>query len=138
MLDDLRCGGKEWNLLECTASQVGKNNCRQREDVGLRCIKNSAGAHVISLEISPAPGGNGKYDAGETVTVTVVWSEPVNVTVPPPSSSDDDIDPPHLHLAYGWPGAPTTEAVYSSGSGTARTAFTATVEGPRQCPLLPG
>ena len=128
MLDDLRCGGKEWNLLECTASQVGKNNCRQREDVGLRCIKNSAGAHVISLEISPAPGGNGKYDAGETVTVTVVWSEPVNVTVPPPSSSDDDIDPPHLHLAYGWPGAPTTEAVYSSGSGTARTAFTATVE----------
>ena len=128
MLDDLRCGGKEANLLECTASQVGKHNCRHREDVGLRCIKNSAGPHVISLEISPAPGGNGKYDAGETVTVMVVWSEPVNVTVPLPSSSDDDIDPPHLHVAYGWPGAPTTEAVYSSGSGTARTAFTATVE----------
>ena len=36
--------------------------------------------------------------------------------------------PPHLHLRYGNPVAPNTEAVYTGGTGTDTTVFTATVE----------
>ena len=65
---------------------------------------------------------------GETVTVTVTWSEAVNVDVTPPVPPFAAVHPPHLHLRYGDLGAPTTKAVYSSGSGTTSTVFTATVE----------
>ena len=130
MLDDLFCSGRESGLLECPSNHAGPgiHNCLHSEDVGLRCIKNSDGPHIINMEISAAPGANGNYDVGETVTVTVVWSEPVNVTVPLPAPQFHHRSPPHIHLAYGRPYALTTVAVYSSGSGTARTAFTATVE----------
>ena len=130
VLDDLHCTGRESGLLECgSGNRPGeRNNCSHMEDVGLRCIKNSEGPHVINMEISAAPGGNGKYDVGETVTVTLEWNEPVDVVVTPPVSPSTVSHPPHLYLAYGSGSAPTTKAIYTSGSGTARTVFTATVE----------
>ena len=130
VLDDLRCTGMESGLLECRSANgpPGSSNCLHSEDVGLRCIKNSEGPHVINMEISAAPGTNGKYDVGETVTVTLVWNEPVKVVVTPPVSPETESHPPHLHLAYGRTSASTTEAIYTGGSGTARTVFTATVE----------
>ena len=122
VLDDLRCSGDESSLLECRNRGVGVHNCLHFEDVGLRCIQNSVGPHITNMVISAAPGTNGKYDVGETVTVT--WSEAVNVNLTPSSGTH----PPHLHLSYGRIYAPTTEAVYTSGTGTASTVFTATVE----------
>ena len=68
------------------------------------------------------------------MTVTVTWSEAVNVdvtlAVPPYTGSQ----PPHLHLRYGWFAAPTAEADYTSGTGTTSTVFTATVEDRRDAP----
>ena len=141
VLDDLLCTGNERNLLDCFSLQpeVGSNNCRHSEDVGLRCIKNSAGPHVINVEVSAAPGSNGKYDVGETVTVTVVWSEPVNVElgVPPenPPSGCCHNGPPRVWLTYSedtWtnnianlPESPYAD--YTSGSGTDRLVFTYTI-----------
>ena len=130
LLDDTICGGDESNLLECRSlqSEVGRHNCRHAEDVGIRCIRNAEGPYVTGMEISGPPGGNGQYDVGETVTVTVTWSEAVNVVVTPPASPSTIIYPPHLRLRYGDLSAPTTKAVYSGGSGAASTVFTATVE----------
>ena len=130
LLDDTICGGDESNLLECRSlqSEVGRHNCRHAEDVGIRCIRNAEGPYVTGMEISGPPGGNGQYDVGEMVTVTVTWSEAVNVVVTPPASPSTIIYPPHLRLRYGDLSAPTTKAVYSGGSGAASTVFTATVE----------
>ena len=60
--------------------------------------------------------GDGSYDAGETLEVTLVWSEPVTVETP------HDGLPPKMWVSYAdkYDGV----AVYVSGSGTARTVFT--------------
>ena len=126
LLDDLRCDGDESGLLECRHRGVGSHNCKHFEDVGLRCVQNSVGPYVTGMVISGPPGGNSLYDVGETVTVTVTWSEAVNVDLTP----TDGNYPPRLGLSYGTRsrGAPATRAWYTSGSGTVTTVFTGTVE----------
>ena len=127
-LDNVNCRGSESNLLDCPNRGWGVHDCRHFEDVGIRCIQNSAGAYITNMEFSAPPGTNGKYDVGETVEVTLVWSEAVNVDVTPAVPPYTGIHPPHLHLGYGRAAAPSTKAVYTSGTGTTRTVFTATVE----------
>ena len=127
-LDDVRCLGNESNLLECPSRGWEVHNCRHAEDVGIRCIQNSAGAYVTNMEISAPPGANEKYDVGETVTVTLVWSEAVNVDVTPAVPPHIETTPPRLQLFYGNIYGRRTKAVYTGGTGTTRTVFTATVE----------
>ena len=127
-LDDVRCRGNESNLLECPNRGWEVHNCRHAEDVGIRCIQNSAGAYVTNMEISAPPGTNEKYDVGETVAVTLVWSEAVNVDVTPQAPPNIGPTPPRLQLFYGSIYGRRTKAVYTSGTGTPRTVFTATVE----------
>ena len=127
-LDNVNCRGSESNLLDCPNRGWEVHDCRHFEDVGIRCIQNSAGAYITNMEFSAPPGTNGKYDVGETVEVTLVWSEAVNVDVTPAVPPYTGIHPPHLHLGYGRAAAPLTKAVYTSGTGTTRTVFTATVE----------
>ena len=69
------------------------HNCRHSEDVGLRCLKpGQAPPWVVDIEFGDPPGGNGAYDVGETLDVTLVWSEPVTVSItvgrPPPEGVD--------------------------------------------------
>ena len=130
VLDDVRCSGGQSALAECRHRGWGVHNCKHAEDVGIRCIQNSEGPYVTNMEISAPPGANGKYDVGETVTVTVTWSEAVNVDFTPSSVNH----PPHVHLRYGWFAAPTAKAFYTSGAGTTSTVFTATVEDRRDAP----
>ena len=128
-MDDLKCRGSESELAECGHRGWKVHNCEHSEDVGLRCVRNSEGPYVTGMEISGAPGGNHRYDVGETVTVTVVWSEAVNVdTTFPTAAPVPDVLLPHLRLVYGRPGGPRTRAVYASGTGTAVTTFSAVVE----------
>ena len=127
-LDDVRCLGNESNLLECPNRGWEVHNCNHAEDVGIRCIQNSAGAYVTNMEISAPPGTNEKYDVGGTVTVTLVWNEAVNVDVTPPAPPSIETYPPRLQLFYGNIYGRRTKAVYTSGAGTTRTVFTATVE----------
>ena len=134
VLDDVRCTGGQSALAECRHRGWGVHNCKHAEDVGIRCIQNSEGPYITNMEISAPPGANGKYDVGETVTVTVTWSEAVNVDVTLPVPPYTVSQPPHLHLRYGWFAAPTAEADYTSGTGTTSTVFTATVEDRRDAP----
>ena len=85
VLDDLLCNGDESGLLECPSGhpRPGIHNCRHSEDVGLRCLKvGQSPPWIIDVEFSGPPGGNGVYDAGETVEATLVWSEPVTISTP--------------------------------------------------------
>ena len=120
-LDDLRCDGGESNLLECDSnhSEVGRHNCRHKEDVLLRCLKNN-GPYIVDMEFSDPPGGDGSYDAGETVEVTLVWSEEVTVTSTPNRH-------PVVWLFYGEEDGGHVQAHYASGTGTTRTVFTHTM-----------
>ena len=127
-LDNVNCRGSESNLLECPNRGWEVHDCRHFEDVGIRCIQNSAGAYITNMEFSAPPGTNGKYDVGETVTVTLVWSEAVNVDVTEAVPPYTGIQPPRLQLFYGSIYGRRTKAVYTSGTGTTRTVFTATVE----------
>ena len=139
VLDDTRCEGYESNLMDCPSRQPTENNCQHFEDVGLRCIKNSVGPHITNIEISGPPGGNGTYDVDEEVTITLVWSEPVNVDLdvppenPPPGCCHDG--PPRVWLSYAeyvrtfnianYHASPY--ASYTGGSGTDRLEFTNTI-----------
>ena len=38
MLDDLRCTGLEYRLIECVHRGLGVHSCSHSEDVGVRCI----------------------------------------------------------------------------------------------------
>ncbi len=120
-LDDLICDGGESNLLECDSnhSEVGRHNCRHKEDVLLRCLKNN-GPYIVDMEFSDPPGGDGSYDAGETVEVTLVWSEEVTVTSTPNRY-------PVVWLFYGEEDGGHVQAHYASGTGTTRTVFTHTM-----------
>ena len=101
VLDDMFCTGRESVLLECPSRHAspGISNCKHFEDVGLRCIKNTD-PFITNIEISGPPGDNGKYDVGETVQVTLVWSVPVNVDVTPPVPPDTESRPPKVSLSY--------------------------------------
>ena len=107
VLDDLNCNGDESGLLECPSKhpQPRIHNCRHSEDVGLRCLKpGQAPPWVVDIEFGDPPGGNGAYDAGETLEVTLVWSEPVTVSSPSGGL------PPKVWIAYGYrPGREVTQ-----------------------------
>ena len=117
-LDDVQCDGGESSLMDCRSRPVGRHNCRHAEDVGLRCLKND-GPFIVNIEFNEPPGGDGSYDMGERVEVTVVWSEAVMVTA--------NVNRyPALWLAYD--GSNTVRAFYDeTRSGSDRTVFTHTI-----------
>ena len=122
VLDDLNCNGDESGLLECPSKhpQPRIHNCRHSEDVGLRCLKpGQVPPWVVDIEFGDPPGGNGAYDEGETLDVTLVWSEPVTVSSPSGGL------PPKVWIAYG---SHQGLAEYARGSGTDRTVFSHTVQ----------
>ena len=47
-LDDLQCSGTEPNLLNCSHSGVGVNNCDHPEDIGIIC-QQSQGMYIIVI-----------------------------------------------------------------------------------------
>ena len=122
VLDDLNCRGDESGLLECPSNHPAPrvHNCKHKEDVGLRCLKpGQSPPWIIDIEFGDPPGGNGLYDGGETLEVTLVWSEPVTVSTPSGGL------PPKVWVAYG---THVEKVEYASGSGTDRTVFTYTLQ----------
>ena len=126
VLDDLNCNGDESGLLECPSGQPGPgiHNCRHSEDVGLRCLKvGQSPPWIIDVEFGGPPGGNGAYDAGETLEATLVWSEPVTISTPSGGLL------PKVWVVYGSGASGHTDiAEYASGSGTDRTVFRYTLQ----------
>ena len=126
VLDDLNCNGDESGLLECPSGhpEPGIHNCRHSEDVGLRCLKvGQSPPWIIDVEFGGPPGGNGAYDAGETLEATLVWSEPVTVSTPSGGLL------PKVWVLYGSGASGHTDiAKYVSGSGTDRTVFRYTLQ----------
>ena len=126
VLDDLFCTGNESRLLECPSNHPGPgiHNCRHSEDVSLRCLKvGESPPWIIDVEFSGPPGGNGVYDAGETIEATLVWSEPVTVSTPSGGLL------PKVWVLYGnGAGDHSDIAEYVSGSGTDRTVFRYTLQ----------
>ena len=119
VLDDMLCTGNESGLLECPSNHPAPriHDCRHSEDVGLRCLKpGQAPPWIMDVEFSDPPGGNGLYDEGETLYVTLVWSEAVTVSTPPGGL------PPKV-----WTDSAGI-AEYASGSGARRTVFRNTVK----------
>ena len=110
-LDDMGCTGGEGHPLDCEAPPIGEHNCRHAEDVGLRCLK-TTGPWIVNVEFSPPSGGE-HYEAGETVEVTLVWSEPVDV-----STTRNGF--PRVALLYG---GEHSELQHPSGSGSDRMVY---------------
>ncbi len=117
LLDDVECRGTEAGLLECPRNE-GESNCSLSETAGLRCLK-EAPPRVVYIAISDPPGGNGRYDSGETVEITLVWSVPVVVATPVGNL------PPKVWV--GFDDNSTGVAPYVRGSGTTRTVFAYTL-----------
>ena len=129
-LDNLRCTGGEESLFDCPRARgiaVGEHNCRPSENVGVRCLVTGGTAppRVTGIELNAPPGDS--WSAGETVEVTLAWSEDVTVATPAGG------EPPKLWIGFSDTAHPhgsgvVRHAVYASGSGTARTVFRYTLK----------
>ncbi len=129
-LDNLRCTGDEESLFDCPRARgiaVGEHNCRPSENVGVRCLVTGGTAppRVTGIELNAPPGDS--WSAGETVEVTLAWSEDVTVATPAGG------EPPKLWIGFSDTAHPhgsgvVRHAVYASGSGTARTVFRYTLK----------
>ena len=132
-LDNLQCTGDETSLFECRRARnlaVGEHNCKPRENVGVRCLVTGETApprvqETNGIELNAAPGGS--WSAGETVEVTLVWSEAVTVATPaggePPKLWIGFSDDEHLDNS-----GVVRRAVYARGSGTVSTVFAYTLK----------
>ena len=49
------------------------HNCTHRKDVGLRCAAESP--RILGVPVPSGPGGNGRWSSGETLEVTVTFTE---------------------------------------------------------------
>ena len=132
-LDDVMWRGDEARLLDCPRRNgiaIGTHNCRAGEEAGVRC---RAGAHSVPVitrvrvndapgdadnAIAPEPGADG-YTGGETLEVTLEWSEAVVVTTPAGARA------PVLAVDVG---DELFAVPYTSGSDTERTVFSYTVD----------
>ena len=116
VLDNVQCNGNEWGLLECPRNE-GEHNCRPFEAAGMRCLKETL-PRIVYAQVSDPPGDNERYDEGETVEITLVWSVPVVVTTPSGAL------PPKVWLSsrnyFG-------TADYVRGSGSTHTVFSHTL-----------
>ena len=125
-LDDMLCRGSEANLLDCPLASgrsrardfIGVHNCKSNEVVGVRCI---AAGDVVrpyangSVDIT-GTGADGHYDPGDTIRVTLTFTEAVTV--------DTAGGTPALGLALGGYGSPDNRrAPYTGGSDTRQLVF---------------
>ena len=125
-LDDMLCRGSEANLLDCPLASgrsrardfIGVHNCKSNEVVGVRCI---AAGDVVrpyangSVDIT-GTGADGHYDPGDTIRVTLTFTEAVTV--------DTAGGTPALGLALGGYGSPDNRRVpYTGGSDTRQLVF---------------
>ena len=116
VLDNVQCNGNEWGLLECPRNE-GEHNCRPFEAAGMRCLKETL-PRIVYAQVSDPPGDNERYDEGETVEITLVWSVPVVVTTPRGAL------PPKVWLSSrNYSGI----ADYVRGSGSTHTVFSHTL-----------
>ena len=116
VLDNVQCNGNEWGLLECPRNE-GEHNCRPFEAAGMRCLKETL-PRIVYAQVSDPPGDNERYDEGETVEITLVWSVPVVVTTPSGAL------PPKVWLSSrNYSGI----ADYVRGSGSTHTVFSHTL-----------
>ena len=132
-LDNLQCVGDEESLFECRRARnlaVGEHNCKPRENVGVRCLVTGETAPprvkaMNGISLNAPPGGS--WSAGETVEVTLVWSEAVTVSTPagggPPKLWIGFSDDEHLDKS-----GVVRRAVYARGSGTVSTVFAYTLK----------
>ena len=129
-LDDLQCRGGEESLFDCPRARnlaVGEHNCGARENVGVRCLVTgeTAPPRVTGVTLNDRPGD--AWNAGETVEVTLVWSEDVTVATPARG------EPPKLWIGFSDDAHPhdsgmMRHAEYASGSGTKLTVFSYTLQ----------
>ena len=131
LLENVECDGTEDSLFECRFGRMRNGArsmrigdvgaCRHKEDVGVRCLGGETGPPVITgIELAGSTDANGHYAHGTAVRATLLWSQPVAVTVPEGATG------PQLIVAYD--GTIRRYASYLSGSGAARTTFIHTVD----------
>ena len=119
-LDDVQCRGDETSLLACPRRHnraVGSHNCSHREDVSVRCVPNFPSI-AQAPGLSAAPGSDGQWGPGETLKVTLTFSEAVTVTTTEGT--------PNLEVRLG--DSVKRRAAYSEGSGTTQLVFTHELE----------
>ena len=133
-LDNLQCRGDETSLFDCPradsragAPAVGEHNCRHSEDVGVRCLvaEETAPPRVTGVTLNARPGD--AWNAGETVEVTLAWSEAVVVETPAGG------EPPKVWIGFSDEAHPHDSGVvrhaeYASGSETKLTVFRYTLQ----------
>ena len=135
-LDDVTCAGNEANILDCPRRRgiaVGTHNCRPGEEAGVRCRVGTYSVPIVERvfvndrkasehdDVETDEVGADGYTAGETLEVTLVWSEKVVVSTP------SGAQVPKVAVDYS--NAGFAIAAYSGGSGTKRTVFSHTLPG---------
>ena len=117
LLDDVNCVGNETSLLACdyrgkpTVSS-DNNNCSHSEDVGVRCQLAARARVAQAPQVSPS--GSDGWTSGETLQLTLTFSEAVTV--------DTSDGTPSLEVVLG--ANTERQAAYASGSGSRELVFT--------------
>ena len=124
-LDDMLCRGNEASLLDCPLASgrtardaIGVHNCKSGEIVGVRCMAAGDVARPYAngqVDIT-GTGADGYYGPGDTIRVTLTFTEPVMV--------DTAGGEPSLGLALVTHASSVNRiAPYTAGSGTKKLVF---------------
>ena len=117
-LDDLQCTGDESRLVDCGHLPWGEHNTQGGEDAGLRCALRRP--RVQGVPALSDPGSDMLYGEGETVEVTLTFSEEVTVGT--------GNGTPTVGIVLG--GSTARAASFDRGGGTTQLVFAYTLSAP--------
>ncbi len=117
-LDDLQCTGDESRLVDCGHLPWGEHNTQGGEDAGLRCALRRP--RVQGVPALSDPGSDMLYGEGETVEVTLTFSEEVTVGT--------GNGTPTVGIVLG--GSTARAASFARGDGTTQLVFAYTLSAP--------
>nr|XP_033793850.1 neurotrypsin isoform X1 [Geotrypetes seraphini] len=111
-LDDVRCSGQEFSILQCSKQDWGKHDCIHQEDVSLTCHPDNAVRRISLGTPIRLMDGETKKEGRVEISINGQWG-----TICDDGWSDKDANVVCRQLGYRGPAKARTMAYFGEGKG---------------------